>query len=348
MVGFDYGLKPRCMIIGDMEYPNLLHQAKVVAIGYGVLPHFGPLSNTIFTSLIFENKTKGRECFEHLKKWVDTSGDSKAVVLSFIEKRDGGYKVCIYPEFKLLEKRCIPEYMIDEVQPIFTVPITFPIVVEKVSQNYYEFKRQAVKKPYIFCGASREGEMFLDLAIQKRNVNFFQEGNIPEDAPEKAFERKYNQSQITGKKILLNNPSEIFRRRKKKLKNYFPISIAKLEYMHNFIQVRTQLIEIGYQEWQINQAACNLIVSYRMVKKLFFQGLEGKVASSQILNYLLDSFEEYENIIPDETEFSLDNLKRQIKADMKELLLAFGIQIPDNERALLAEMGKNKLLIETF
>ena len=35
MIGFDIGIKPNYTIIGDIEYPQLIHEGKVLAIGYG-------------------------------------------------------------------------------------------------------------------------------------------------------------------------------------------------------------------------------------------------------------------------------------------------------------------------
>ena len=136
MLGFDYSIKPNTMVLGDVEYPKLIHESKPVGMGYGILPHYGLLIEPPFTCLIFENKEKGNECFKHFKDWSESSNDGDAVALSFIEKNDGGYTVCVYPEYSRLTDRCLPKYLQSEVSSIVFVHISFPLSVERISQHY--------------------------------------------------------------------------------------------------------------------------------------------------------------------------------------------------------------------
>jgi len=56
--------------------------------------------------------------------------------LSFIEKNDGDYTVCVYPEYSRLTDRCLPKYLQSEVSSIVFVHISFPLSVERISQHY--------------------------------------------------------------------------------------------------------------------------------------------------------------------------------------------------------------------
>lgn len=38
MIGFDYSLKPKIMIIGDVEFPQLLMEAEILGLGYMTIP----------------------------------------------------------------------------------------------------------------------------------------------------------------------------------------------------------------------------------------------------------------------------------------------------------------------
>lgn len=348
MIGFDYGLKPQFLAIGDIEYPNLIHEAKPVAMGYGKLLSFGLLHEPPFACIVFENEDKGRECFQHFKRWAEGSKDGDAVSLSFIETTKGGYAVCVYPEYGLLVDRCIPKYLQAEVSQLIMASISFPLTVDKISPHYLFFKAEAEDKPFIFCGASRTGQLFLESAIVKRKIHFFNESEIPEHAPESAYSRlnsAENKENIIEKKASpKETPEVVYQRKWKRLKNFLPITIEKLNYSVKFQSSKAVLLSEGFAAWQILQAACNIVVSMRMCNKPLFEGLEEKSAAADILEFLLNGFETPNDDFPQDI-FSDEALREQIVADSNELLRSYDIEtINGSIDVLLRTLLKEGLL----
>lgn len=338
IVGFDYGIKPYFMVIGDIEYPNLIHEGKPLAMGYGKIPYFGLLIEPPFTCLIFENEIKGRECFQHFKKWTEASKDGDAVSLSFIEKNEGGYAVCVYPEFSRLLDRCIPKFVQAEVDPLIVTPVSFPLTVGTISQHYLAFKQQTKQCPFVFCGASKTGELFLDIAIRKRQVQFHKENEIPKSAPENIYfdieSRNITQPKFK-RKPPLESPERIRKRRWKRLKTFLPITLERLKCQSSFQSSRNFLLSENFAHWQILQAACNIVVSIRMCEKPHFQGLAQESAQAKILEYLLNTFEEPNVVLPPNKYFSTETLRKQIIADTIELLKHLGKEPKDDSRDIL-------------
>ena len=71
-VGYDYGTKPRVMVLGDMEFSSLLDDS-LLAIGYAVESQFGAMVDAPMLVLIFENESAGRACFARFHGWCEGS-----------------------------------------------------------------------------------------------------------------------------------------------------------------------------------------------------------------------------------------------------------------------------------
>ena len=101
LVGYDYGTKPKVMIVGDVEFPSLLGD-KFLALAYAVEPQFRALVNAAMLVLVFENEATGRKCFARSKGWCEASGSGDAVALGFVELGSDEYVMCVYPEHERL------------------------------------------------------------------------------------------------------------------------------------------------------------------------------------------------------------------------------------------------------
>jgi hypothetical protein len=310
------------MLIGDILFPSLINEAKPTGMGYGHIPYFGLLINPPLACLIFENIEKGRECFQHFKKWSEDSGDGDAVALNFIEKINGGYVICIYQELNRLIDRSIPKYLKPEVSPISNILVTFPLVVEKTSNEYLLFKEEAEKNPFIFCGGSTTGQIFKNLAIRKREIRFYKENKIPKNSPESAYSGIIgtHRKPKLNQKLPIETNIEIINRRKKRLQTFFPITLEGLAYNSRFKKSKGILISEGFANWQISQAACNVVASYRMCNKPHFESLKKETGPFDILKFLLNTIEEPTSSFPPIHYFSIDILRYQIVADTIELL----------------------------
>lgn len=351
MLGFDYGIRPNFMIFGDLEFTNLIHEGKVLGVAYGVLPYFGLLIEPPLVSLMFDDIEKGKECFRHFKKWTEGSdNDGDAVALSFIETDDGGYTFCIYPEYEKLINRCLPNYMRDEVRHLSAGLISFPTSVEHRSEHYEKFKQRTKDRPFVFCLSDRYGKLFSDSAIIKRNISFYSEKNIPSNSPESAnnaIKDKTRKEKDLPQKLEFDLPEAVFERRNRRIKTFFPIIIEKLNYVKNFYDAQKNLILKGFADWQILQAACNIVVSYRMCNEVHFKALPSNQGQFEILDYLLTHFENPANEFPPDKLFLIETLERQIQIDTKELLANFGLKHEDLdlEQEKLQEILKSKKLL---
>ncbi len=352
MIGFDYGLKPGLMVIGDLEYPKLIHEAKPLAMGYGKLPYFGLRVDPLFACIMFENEDKGKECFKHFMNWAEGSNDGDAVSLSFIETKTGGYTVCVYPEAKLLVDRCVPKYLQDEVSQLIMAATSFPLTVDKISSYYLFFKAESKGKPFVFCGASRTGKLFLESAIIKRTVSFFDENVIPEHSPESAYTHmdsiKKGKDYHNKKSPPKEPPESAYKRRRKRLRTFLPITIEKLNYLNQFETSKALLMSKGFASWQVFQAACNIVVSKRMCNKPHFEGLEKKSAQADILKFLLNTFEKPNDDFPPEETFSEKILQAQIIADSSELLRYYDVKPIKGSVDALLKMLRRKGLLSTY
>jgi len=350
MIGFDYGVKPSVMIVGDIQYPNLIHEGKPKAMGYGRLPHFGLLPNPLFAALIFENEEKGKECFKHFKAWADSSKDGDAVSLSFIERNEGGYVVCVYEEINRLINRRLPEYLRSEVSPLITTATSFPLTVEKPSDFFLVFKEEAKETPFLFGGAGRTGKLFPDLVIQKMEVQFYKEDEIPENTPESAY-LNIKSAKEGQWKFERKQPGEeaeaIGGRRRRRLKMFHPITIEKIEYLPNYQETRDKLRAEEFADWQILQGLCNIAVSYRMCGKPYYEELTEETAQMDILKYLLNDFEEPKTPMPPESYISVEAIRKQIIADMIALLRNTGSEPKyKSKKALLKSLQRKGFLGE--
>lgn len=348
MIGFDYGIKPGFLAVGDAEYPNLLFQADPCAMGYGRIPHFGLLHQPPFVCIIFNNREKGIECCKHFHRWAELSQDGDAVSLSFIDKNEGGYVVCIYPEFNRLIDRCIPKYLSAEVQPLVMAPICFPLIVPKTSEQYLTFKQQAKNNPFVFSGASKESGLFLDLAIRKRYVQFYKENEIPSNTPEGNYFRMpaAKNKQIPFEiKPIVESPQQIKARRQKRLATFFPVTLEILKYQSEFRTVKKFLLNEGFKQWQIIQGTCNTVISCRMSGHPHFMAFKEKFTQIDLLDRLLQTFEEPNVQLPSSEFLTVEIIRKQIVLDTIELLKYVHAEPKNTSKEVLLKIMKDKGLL---
>lgn len=317
--GYDFGIKPRVMVIGDVEFPHLLRKANLVGLGYDIIPQFGLLVNAPMITLLFEKEAPGRECFEHFKGWGDVSNDSDALAVSFVESlRDDCYYLFLYPETDHLINRCFDKFIIDEIEPIFSIAVyckPFPL-----SDNYRWFKNKSINAPFVIAPGTLEGP-FIDLAIRKRKIEYYDRDNMREYSLE--YQLLNNMEQCDEDNKLLSPPQhlqlapeDIFKRRASNIKKYFPVTKEQLFFSSHFQDLTSVLVTNGFREWQVEQAACNTIAKAR------FHELkdDSDISEYGYLRFLLETYEDvstYQLKIPDLSE---NVLVSQIHADSLYLI----------------------------
>jgi len=321
--GFDFGLKPTVMVLGDMECAVLEHGGNPKAMGYGRLPEFGLLPAPPFAAVLFENVDKGTEFFRHLKGWSEASGDSDAVSLSFIEPDQGGYVVCVYPDLTLLTDRCVPKYLQSETTQVLSFPILFPLTVDEISDNYRWFKEQVAESPFVFGAARANGSLVHETLFVKRRVAFYSQRDVPSGSPEETYFKRGRAADGEGEfssNLPVDSPEAIRERRRRRMKTLLPIALARLRAMHSFEDARGTLAAKGYVGWQVEQAACNTVVSQRTYRCLHYEGAGDKPPHVSILDHLLTTYDDPLAPMPSESDLAAALLEEQIRLDSLELL----------------------------
>jgi hypothetical protein len=114
--GFDYGLKPRLMLVADISFPEYFQKAKCVAVAFVHCPD--SKGNLITTELGFlcEVEEYAEKLMDCLMQWVIDSGDDgDAVEMEFIELLNGEYMLAFAPNVDRFLKRMLTPVMIDRV-----------------------------------------------------------------------------------------------------------------------------------------------------------------------------------------------------------------------------------------
>jgi hypothetical protein len=145
-VGCDFGVRPRCTVLTDVDFVDHLkaHQA----LGYGVLPSFGLLIKPPVLYYLFDDENSARKCFTIFKKWVDYSNDGDAVSLTFIEFDDGAYGLITAPDLDRLIDRTLPSSVREEFEPL-AITANRMLEVPRQSDHYRWFKAAVTASPFV-------------------------------------------------------------------------------------------------------------------------------------------------------------------------------------------------------
>jgi hypothetical protein len=161
----------------------------------------------------------------------------------------------------------------------------------------------------------------LDLAIIKQKVHFYSEKDIPEDTMENLLAKSRESQgkaelQKHSPSELIPTAKEIHKRRCFQLRRFFPVTIERLRLNQEFLEIKKNLIEEGYKEWQIFQAACNICLIHR-APALFAsddnpsESHQTNDISIRILDYLLASIEDLSSSMPPLENLSIERMRRK-------------------------------------
>jgi len=324
--GYDYGTRPKVMVVGDGEFPNLLRQS-LTALGYGTVPHFDVLVDAPLLAMMFDDEHVGNECFAHFKRWTGDSHDGDAVGIGFIEFENGEYGMCVFQERERLISRCLSERVRAEVDPLLM--LTGHLKVFEHQSDHYRWFKQAVKSsPCVIAPATSEGVILFDCAFWKREMSFYHEHEVPEQS----IEAVLLQSRNTDGATEINHPippelrpkaEDLNRHRQAQLKRFFPVTLELLHFSPQLRQIKRALVDEGYQEWQVMQAACNIALQHRLLSPENTNGIgsheEDGSLKMQIIDLLLDHAEDLSVTLP-LASLSKTQLLGQIRADSYDLL----------------------------
>lgn len=318
MFRFDYAIKPKIMIVGDIEFSDLIRKASIFGLGYISIPQNALVNQPLKIALIFNNEEYGRKAMLTFHNWINSSnGNEDAFMMDIIERKNGGYVLCFYQGIECLINSNIPNYLRKWVNPII-INVTQFKEIDHVSGDYIKFKNALQFSRCHIIGGTKY-EPFTDIPnIVKTKINIYTEDNIPESSPivgYKALTREeINQSRKAFGEVQQENLDE---ERDKSLKYFFPITYEKIRkgFLHNIIEE----LEEKHNKTQIMQGICNLILQFRIEKDMDIDTKSKEWGPIDILEYLMDKYESPRSFFPNINEINKEVLVEQINAD-SELL----------------------------
>lgn len=325
--GYDFGTRPKVMVVGDGEFPSLLRRG-LVALGYGKVPQFGVLVNIPLLNLGFKDEAIGRECFEHFKRWNSDSRDGDAVRLSFIEFETGEYGLCISQDQERLIHRYLSEQDEAEVDPLLMI-VGHLKMFQRQSDAYHQFKREVKSSPCVVALGTHDGKIPIDFAFWKREINFYREQEVPDQTIERTLLKLHDGDEVNERPRpvpteLRPSVQELLRRRFSQLARFFPVTQELLNFSPAFRQAKQELLSEGYREWQVIQAGCNISLRTRLPDPFPSEDessgeLGDGTIKLKLLYFLLEHVEELPMSLPSNA-CSKINLRTQILADSSDLL----------------------------
>lgn len=322
-IGYDYGIKPIWMVLGDIEFSELFIKANCNGVVYIFYKDDKGEKIPVQMAFIFENEKPANKLLDILLGWVERSNnDGDAVGIDFIEKNDGGYAIAIFPEMEKLLERTIPKYLRDKVVPLIMV-VTHYKTMDSLGENYLNFKANHKKRGKISIGYAIGNQYKIlkqsDKYFIKTEFNFYKENNIPPDsmaAGYKLSDKTPTQSNHLSPKK--QSKKEISQRRIQEIKSLMPLTLNKLK--NQWLATIQDKLKTTHAPEIIYQAICNLIVFERM--KLLDKSeadSEKQDCSINILTYLLDNFESFDSYCPPDEFFTEELIVKQILNDQKVL-----------------------------
>ena len=329
MFGYDYGLPERMMTLADFEYPRLMGEAECVGFAYGMTPETEQFGNVPFACLICKKIAFVAKAFEHFKKWIKGSGgNSEALQVSLIRLKTDGYKMCIYPNQDLLIKRCVPYWLYDDIEPISLIS---NYVKGFDGHGTYDFLKQLAKTDSIlFCyGDVRTGMPEFKDGILLSNMKFMSQDEVSRNSMEISAVRDPNLAKkeiakpLKRKITSIEDVIKIKKRRTRRLKSHFPITLEYLKINPGFLKTADILRKEGYVDWQIRQAACNVVFSMNLTGTLTFENIDLEKTPNLIAEYFSSKKESPLKACPSVQCFDLNVIRNQIICDQKKLMKDF-------------------------
>ncbi len=325
-IGYEYGLKPHMVLIGDVDFSNYFSEAKCLGLIY--VFGFDNKNNQIPVQIafLFQNEGPAKKFLDCLMNWIERSNnDGDAVSIEFIENNKGGYTIAIFPEMNRFIDRCVPKHLKDRISPVMMTQTHFK-EIDSVSSNYYAFKANYKKVGKIavgyVIGSPNKIEKQSDKYFIKTEFQFYEKGKMPQNSSAEMYD--YIQKDKTFDKENRPKPpkettGEIAKRRLEEIKTFFPVTYNKLN-NQGWLSDLVQELSKKYEKDIIIQAICNLILFERLKQEKDLSPDFTKTGYPiNILDYLLSTFESFSSYFPTADFFTMKKIENQIKNDQCEL-----------------------------
>ncbi len=363
--GFDFGVEIRSILVSDVSFLEYLGQAQIIACAYG-FDSTGPLGERIFTvSLVGANPEALTKAFTEFKRWA-ASGDGDAVELTFVFLKEPGYILSICREHErgirnLLgsDRASSPIFMEATYNKRFD---TRDVILDK----FRKYKSNNLISPFLLSAAtvntsaiaapSREQvEPLLGVEpILKFEAGFVDEESVKLSSPwhwiitstrrHRLKRRRKTQRGLPSLPKPSQHPDDHFRYRARMLKRHFPVTVERIR-TGRYPEMMARLRESGVKDWQVEQAIANLLLSSNIRdRRLFYQGIPTEDLVGTVGEAIRQREERSDTA--EATQFSIEDIVKQVQLDAAALLGADGhpVPVPLGLDELQKRLGKLNLL----
>lgn len=333
-IGVDYSA-PANVILVSPGGTSELSEADVVALAYGIQPH-PELGGLPAVSLVCRNVAQARKAWDVFEAW-DKETDGDAVTLSWFFSAKGHYRLMVGVDQDRIRYR-LRGY--DNSMRDLVMSGYYTKRFDRISKPTEDFRvyLRSWYSPFFF-NAITESMKPIGKSLLKFHATEIDEEALAPGSPERIIlglderpERKGRRDEVDGA-----------RWREETLNNHFPVTLARLK-RDDVAPVLAEAAGLGFQPWQLRQAAANLALSRDLSPgRPHFAALQRQTAGNAIIDGLRGRHE-----MADGFEFaaSLANghLIKQIVLDSNALLKSAGLPTSSSPEQVLARLQKAGLL----
>lgn len=324
--GYDYGVNPFMILLGDMEFSDLFLKAECVGILYISGMDEAHEMTPVEIAFLFLNEKQAEELFECLLGWIEKSnGDGDAVAIGFIENIKGGYNVAISPEIEHLIDRLTPDNFKNRITPI-AVAQTHYKKIDNIGGNYLTFKNNLHKAAKVRIGYAVGNPKDINNIKQGRKSFFKTKFCFAVENDRSELSKGYSIAVASKKKFnpkaLSKGPSDsrhnISKRRIKRIQEFLPITYSKLT--NKWLELIQTKLSSKYDLDLVMQAICNITMFERIksTRELTLDFAKPGFATD-ILAYLTTSYESFDSYYPADSFYTEERVVKQIENDKREL-----------------------------
>ena len=367
--GHDFGIPFRSMLLPDPSFLEHLREANVFACAYGYASSEEVARPLPSISLVAENEEPLRKAFEQFKRWAEVSGGD-AVHLTIMILKEGGYHIGLSRERSHFVTQCRFQDPLSE--PLTMIPMWVkPMDTRHASVDYFGRYLENLVSPFFLCGATAHmpsieggvpatGEIKpLDVAqILKFECDFISEDHkesgaqsdlvllMHQERSRKAKGEKGKERDTPRPETYGLEPMEIFKRRQKIVEQNFPVTLHRLKASKSGQAIVQSLFGLGLKLWQIEQAACNLVISREISPA---EPHYVKISSRKLKEIIFDVVRgrfEIADASDDLDWLTQEMLANQVELDAASLLIGVGFQRHKISKGDLQETLRKEGLLE--
>ena len=326
--GFDYGFLPNAMIVGNLDFPSYLTDARIDAVAYG-MAHSRQLEATVPTiTLLAKDPHNLKRAFDVFHHWSENT-DPDAVELTLVFLRTGGYYLVISPELTRLQQRSLAYNRTHRSISSSVMWCKKLDSVDPILQQIRAINSSSSISPFILSGAKYSGPATAttlnSITIEeieglpellKFEAHFVDDADVTDGTLASAvLSIEAGSDSPVGKSLSDRAPSSIAERRAEALACHFPVTLERLRVSGTARSLAREPRLCGIRPWQIEQATCNVVLQKELHRPIVrtYQEVEDQVVAA------LD--ERYE--LADGRELRLADvelIRKQVIADGNRLL----------------------------